>query len=118
MSVRQHRSSMAATYHIEFFGNIETCRTEAEIYVGAKTTEPWAILYQSSQGWVIECLDSTGVPVDVAAAAVDEARRGLNEYVNRRGENPPSGLTAEGLAFWLMEKSDGTSMGRVIDGVA
>ena len=35
----------------------------------------------------------------------------LKPYVNRRGENPPSGLSVVGLSLWLMEKADCTALG-------
>ena len=48
-------------------------------------------------------------------AAIASAQQGLAQYVNRRGINPPSGLTPEGLSLWLMEKVDGTAMGSKIN---
>jgi hypothetical protein len=46
------------------------------------------------------------VPGGIGAAKVH-----LLEYVNRRGENQPEGLTAAGLSLWRMEKADGTALG-------
>lgn len=48
------------------------------------------------------------------ASALARARETLAQYVNRRGDNPPGGLTAAGLSLWLMEMSDGTAMARPI----
>jgi hypothetical protein len=42
--------------------------------------------------------------------ALADAKERLRHHVNRTGENPPEGLTAAGLLFWLLEKDDGTAM--------
>jgi hypothetical protein len=110
--VRHHQ--MAAGFKRDVFGNIEVPRTEVEISKGG---EFLAIVYESESGWKTEYLGTAANNADIPglSAQVAEARDGLSHYVDRRGLNPPSGLTPEGLAFWLMEKDDGTSMGRRID---
>jgi hypothetical protein len=49
-------------------------------------------------------------------AAVEKARERLAAYVNRLGDGSPDGLTAAGLSLWLLEKADGTAMGRSLGG--
>jgi hypothetical protein len=36
---------------------------------------------------------------------ISQAKSRLLEYVNRRGKNPPEGLSAAGFSLWLMEKN-------------
>jgi hypothetical protein len=105
---------MAAGFKQDIFGNIEVPRTEAEISQGG---EFLAIVYESEAGWRTEYLGAAESNPDIPGlvAEIAEARVTLSHYVNRRGINVPRGLTPEGLAFWLMEMDDGTSMGRRID---
>jgi hypothetical protein len=108
---------MSSEYRIQFFGNVEAQRTEAEIFLSSPpSVDPWAVLYDSTSGFVIEFLTpASATCVDVIDAAIADAREGLLQYVNRRGQNPPVGLTPVGLSLWLMEKVDGTAMGRQIN---
>lgn len=104
-------------YRIQFLGNVQTGRTEALIYFpgGTRDAEPWAIVYEGPDGWAIEIVgDASRMPLRTLETAVRTAREGLEAYVNRRGENPPPGLTPAGLSLWLMEKKDGTAMERPI----
>ncbi len=95
-----------------FLGNVEACRTEAEI------TDEWgrlvAVLYEDETGWHCE---RTAEPMEEARALeefVETVKADLSHYVNRCGTNPPPGLSRAGLSMWLMEKDDGTAMGRRI----
>lgn len=103
-------------YKIMICGNVNSCRTEAEIELQRMDGEPLLVglVYETDNGWQQEAIEKVHIAAndkDFAAAAA-EARRCLEEYINRRGENPPEGLTNSGLSFWLMKKKDGTSMGR------
>ena len=106
-------------YKIRIFGNAGRCRTEAEILAGSADgplTEV-ATVFETADGWEIQCFDDRlinelGATFD---AAVEEAKERLRHYVNRTGENAPEGLSTVGLSFWLMEKDDGTAMGKPIE---
>ena len=99
---------------ITFVGNVNTRRTEAEILWRTQTDEECvALVFETRNGWQLEIsnqqrADALGTQFEAAAA---NARTRLEEYVNRRGDNIPDGLTAAGLSLWLLEKSDGTAMG-------
>ena len=104
-------------FRIQFFGNADACRAEAEITFPAHqtVTDPAVVVYEGSAGWMLDF----GAPVSRLAtatllSALARARERLEQYVNRRGENPPPGLTGPGLSLWLLEKTDGTAMGRPI----
>jgi hypothetical protein len=107
-------NQMAAGFKRDVLGNIESHRTEVEISKGG---EFLAIVYESEAGWRTEYLGpaATNAEIPGLAEQIARARTVLSHYVNRRGLNPPAGLTPQGIAFWLMEKDDGTSMGRRID---
>ncbi|MEE8371200.1 MAG: hypothetical protein V3R73_03560, partial [Sphingomonadales bacterium] len=67
-------------------------------------------------GWQLE-LDTHSVGrtrEEEFGLALALARKTLQRYVNRRGEDPPEGLTAAGFSLWLMEMDDGTAMGQRI----
>jgi hypothetical protein len=73
-------------------------------------------VYETADGWKTEIFDDglAGALGDGLTSALARAREVLSRYVNRRGENAPEGLSVAGPAFWLMEKDDGTAMGRPI----
>jgi uncharacterized protein (DUF433 family) len=97
-------------YSVTIIGNVEQCRTEAEIRdsQGAVT----AIVYETSDGWhtdvLVEHLNQVATDLQTA---VENAKESLSHYVNRRGENPPENATRGAFSLWLMVKDDGTSMG-------
>lgn len=99
---------------IQVVGNVNTKRTEAEILWRSHTDEECvALVFETLNGWELEVsnqqrADALRTEFDVA---VSSARKRLEAYVNRRGDNIPDGLTAAGLSLWLLEKSDGTAMG-------
>lgn len=70
-----------------------------------------ATVYEKPDGWKIDLYQSPrGLDLDEFLRFVDAAKERLGEYTNRRGENPPEGLTAAGLSLWLTEKADGTTL--------
>lgn len=103
---------------ISILGNVQDCRTEAEVScVSADGSyEEIATVFETADGWQVRIYDETlaGELGDVFDAAIERAKESLRDYVNRLGLNPPDGLTMAGLSLWLMEKSDGTAMGQPI----
>jgi hypothetical protein len=70
-------------------------------------------------GFMVELLGPIPpTPIEAVTGAIAAAQTGLIEYVNRRGNYVPSGLSGPGLSFWLMEKTDGTAMGTPIGDAA
>ena len=106
---------MSDTFRINFLGNVSDCRTEAEVSLrhSPSNTDPLcAVVYENESGPVVEWFGGAGESKSPAlTAAVEDAKLGLLKYVNRRGLNPPEGLTRAGLSLWLLEKVDGTAMG-------
>lgn len=98
-------------FEIIIAGNPDACRTEAEIT--DESGNRVAIVYEDSNGWHTEFLEDRIEQSSTSFdALIDNAKKILSRYVNRRGENVPSELTTAGaLAFWLMAKDDGTTMG-------
>jgi len=101
-------------------GNVDNRRTEIEIVVLLPDSQQeyvWATVYDSPEGWRVEF---PPLPVrlelrlDDINSELESARETLSHYVNRRGENPPDGLTRAGFSLWLMILDDGTAMGRPI----
>jgi hypothetical protein len=101
-------------FRIDVLGNAGECRTEAEISCGDEVV---ALVFETTEGWHTELANSRTVNTDDPefATALTLARSTLERYVNRVGANRPDGLTQAGLSFWLMEKTDGTSMGAKIE---
>ena len=96
-------------FDIEIVGNIQACRTEAEVsWIDGAFL---AVVYESADGWQVEPATSEALSPETTAAILTAAQSRLQHYVNRRGENPPPGLSGAGLSLWLMEKADGTAMG-------
>lgn len=90
--------------------NIERCRTEAEVRDGGYNMV--GLVYEDLDGWHKLSYGERTEESGKLEAALGEAKQALSQYINRRGENPPQGLTVGVLALWLMQKSDGTAMGR------
>ncbi len=92
--------------------NPDVCRTQAE--VADETGNRVAIVCEDSEGWHAEILDDRVEQASTSFnAIIENAKKVLSHYVNRRGNNVPSELTTVGaLALWLMAKDDGTVMGR------
>lgn len=96
-------------YSVTVLGNVEECRTEAEVSRGEQLV---AVVYESSDGWHTEIIaDQLTLPRGDFEEAVNTARQTLSHYVNRRGVNPPQDTTRGTFALWLMTKDDGTAMG-------
>jgi hypothetical protein len=102
-------------FTVQFFGNVEACRTEARIVRPAAqpADAPVAVVYETSQGLVVS-YPGAGASKPVLPgldAAIAEARAELPHYINRKGEARPEGITRAGLSVWLMERDDETVMG-------
>jgi hypothetical protein len=107
---------MTHGFSIQYYGNLAACRTEARIL--RPSGEPHealvALVYDTPQGMVVDYFGSALANPDQLPgldAAVKEARAELHHYINRRGENPPKGITRPGLSLWLTERDDETVMG-------
>jgi hypothetical protein len=102
-------------FSINFLGNVSDCRTEAEISLRHPPSDAdplCAVVYEGISGPVVDWFGHAGESKSPAlVAAVEDAKLGLLNYVNRRGLNPPEGLSRAGLSLWLLEKVDGTAMG-------
>jgi len=98
-----------STYSVTILGNVEECRTEAEI---SRNGQLVAIVFESSDGWHTNIVknQSTLRSGDFDDAVVT-ARQALSHYVNRRGTDPPQGVTRGAFALWLMMKDGGNAMG-------
>jgi hypothetical protein len=92
-------------------GNLDACRTEVEIADEAGMRV--AIVYEDLDGWHTEVVgERQALPLSSFNALVEDAKKVLSHYVNRRGENVPGEMTRGALALWLMVKDDGTAMGK------
>jgi hypothetical protein len=99
-----------STFAVTVLGNIEKCRTEAEI---SRDGELAAVVYEKSDGWHTEIVASQLTqPESDFDAAVNAAQETLSHYVNRLGTNQPPNMTRGAFALWLMIKDDGTAMGK------
>jgi hypothetical protein len=108
-------AKVSDTFRIDFLGNVADCRTEAEVSLrhSPSNTDPLcAVVYENESGPVVEWFGGAAQSKSPALAdAVEDAKRGLLEYANRRGLNLPEGLTRAGISLWLLEKIDGTALG-------
>jgi hypothetical protein len=97
-------------YSVTILGNVEQCRTEAEISDSEGAV--LAVVYETSDGWHMDILRErlNQAAVDFQTA-VENAKENLSHYVNRRGENPPGNASRGAFSLWLMVKDDGTAMG-------
>jgi len=94
---------------INFFGNIDECRTVAAIYDGVRNLI--AVVYEDDRGWHTSLMPETRYSSFAIEGSIAGVRRDLSRNVNHRGLNPPVGLTRSGVALWLMLKDDGTAIG-------
>jgi hypothetical protein len=95
---------------IIFAGNLDACRTELQI--ADESGSMVAIVYEDSDGWHSETAGSQLEPSSSFHTVIENAQEVLSHYMNRRGDNAPSELTAGALALRLMVKDGGTVMGR------
>jgi hypothetical protein len=70
------------------------------------------IVFEDPDGWREEIPHS--LCCEAVRVAASLARETLTDYVNRTGRSAPVDLTDIGLSLWLMQKRDGTAMGRRI----
>lgn len=99
-------------FRIQFFFPVDDSVACAEILY---QDEFVASVYEKLDGWKIDLFQAPrGLDLEECLKAIALAKERLLEYVNRRGENPPEGLTAAGLSLRLSEKADGTAMGKNI----
>jgi predicted phosphoribosyltransferase len=97
-------------YFVNIIGNVEKCRTEAEISASEET--PLAVVYETSAGWHTDMLvEQLNQAANDFQTAIENAKERLSHYVNRRGEDPPENASWGALSLWLMVKDDGTAMG-------
>jgi len=99
------------SFEIIIVGNVDTCRTEAEI--ADERGNRVAIVFEDADGWPTEILEA-GLEQSPSHlnALMENAKETLSHYVNRRGENVPEDLVTRGaLSLWLMVKDNGSSMG-------
>lgn len=109
-------SEQLDSYSITILGNVEECRTEAEVSRDGRVV---AIVYESSDGWHTEIVGEELTPPESdLEEAVDGARRTLSHYVNRLGNDPPQNATRGAFALWLMMKDDGKAMETALQGDA
>jgi len=110
---------MTHGFFIQYCGNLEACRTEARILRPSAQPDDAlvALVYETSQGVVVDYFGpaSTNPALPGLQAAVAEARAELSHYINRRGENPPNGITRPGLSLWLTERDDETVIGIALE---
>lgn len=99
-------------YSMTIAGNVEQCRTEAEI--SNESGRRVAIVYEDSDGWHTDILEPELLQLpDDLQTVIRNVKENLYHYVNRRGENAPENTTWGAFALWLMVKDDGTAMGVV-----
>ena len=107
---RKKREAENEMYSVIILGNVERCRTEAEISDGERVVV--AIVYEASDGWhtdiVVEHFNQADSDFN---ATIENAKETLSHYVNRRGENLPENTSVGAFSLWLMLKDDGTAMG-------
>jgi len=104
---------MSEQFRIMILGNTVDGRTEAEVYIPQDSADPVALVYEAEDGWVVENLENAvHVTAPSLQPAIASAKQSLGQYVNRTGKGAPAGLTGPGLSLWLLEKADGTAMGR------
>lgn len=106
---------MKPTFAISILGNVQSACTEAEISSPDKSgiDSVWAVVSDTKSGWHVTFIEAGfSLSLETVVSALKAAQEALKHYVNRRGENPPEGLTVADFSMWLMEKDEGTAMGR------
>ena len=97
------------------FTNLDDCRTECEISDNSSVV---VVVYEGRDGWHVKRVGNISADEGQALdQSIAEAKERLSHYVNRFGDDVPSGLTRGDLSLWLMQKDDGTSMGIPISSV-
>ena len=84
-------------------GNIEKCRTEAEIW--DESENRLAVIYEDLNGWQLELSDGQfDRESPEFKTLIQGLKQELSGFVNRKGQNAPKNMTAGELALWLMKK--------------
>jgi hypothetical protein len=100
-------------YSVTILGNVEARRTEAEI--SNPTGNVIALIYEDQNGWQTERIKGSAVERFAEfESSVNEAKRMLSRYVNRKGGILPQDVTVGAVSLWLMIKDDGTALGKPI----
>lgn len=98
-------------YSLVVCSNLMRDRLEVEIQreLQDRQFEEVALIFRTVEGWGIDYVDDAfaKVPDPEFDEAVQRAKELLGEYEDRSNEEPPEGLTAAGMAAWLMEKNEG-----------
>ena len=101
-------------FRIQVVGVVDDGYTSAEVYYGDALV---AVVYELATGWKVDLIEAArGMDFGEFIKTLHRAQTLLGEFVNRRGENPPEGLTRAGFSLWLMEKADGAAMGIKLGG--
>ena len=102
-------------FSVQYCANLEACRTEARIFRPSARPDDdlVALVYETLHGVVVDYFGPawTNPALPGLDTAIAEARAELHHYLNRRGENPPKGITRPGLSLWLTERDDETVIG-------
>jgi len=102
-------------FTIQYFGNVDRCRTEAEVSLADRDSQDplVALVYESAGGVAVEYfgLAASRRALPGLDNAIADAYAGLQRYVNRLGVAPPDGLSRAGLSLWLLMREDRTVLG-------
>jgi hypothetical protein len=84
-------------------GNVEKCRTEAELW--DESGHKLAVIYEDMSGWHTELCDKRAYAESPEFKTLLEGlKQELSRFVNRKGQNPPTNLTLGASSLWLMKK--------------
>ena len=75
-------------------------------------------VFEREDGWHYDLMSSVaelGISHDRFIMEVESAKEALRPYVNRKGTNPPTDLSAAEFSLWLMMKEDGTALGQTVE---
>ena len=97
-------------YSLTVCASLTRDRLEVEIQRNTPDEPPEevALVYRTSEGWGIDYADAVYADAREPEfdAAVERAQELLGRYKDRNDEEPPEGLTAAGMAAWLMEEDE------------
>jgi hypothetical protein len=106
---------LAHAFAIQYLGNVDRCRTEAEVSLADRESEDplVALVYESENGVAVEYFGraANNRVLPGLDEAIADAYAGLQRYVNRLGVAPPDGLSRAGLSLWLLMREDRTALG-------
>ena len=104
-------------FELIFAGNVDENRVDAEISCKRWYKRHWelaATVYKKEDRFEVLRFGRIGEN-SKTNKLIEEAKRGLDRYVNAEGISGDEGLTRAGIAFSLMKKSDGTALGQKIE---